>query len=413
MLANVFHAGTHFGLGIKPGEDRLIGSDPAGWLMEQLINPVVPPEVQIRHHPDSTLLRRVREREIYNQESGARFLAHVRTTQPFVERLVMFWSNHFTVSVQNWTMSSLANAYEVEAIRPHVGGYFRDMLIAVMRHPAMLLYLDNNSSSVRGINENLAREILELHTLGINGGYTQDDVIALAKILTGWTVKRNKRELINIYNFVGDDHVPGEKTLLGKVFPEDGENEGIQALTWLAARPSTAQHIATKLARHFIADMPPPEVVELIMQAYLKSDGHLPTVIETMLGCQEAWQPLTKFKTPYEYAVSSYRLTATEPAAAEAVSSLRMLNYAPFGAVSPAGFSDTADGWVSSSAIIARIQWAHQLANHLPATTDPMQLAVAGLQPVLSPSTRSAIEWAPTNADGVALVLSSPEFLRR
>lgn len=438
---HAFHASARFGLGAKPGELRAIGGDPRGWLMQQLRAPKIPPEVKkreggaalvedavnaIRKNDSEKAAQTIMKgREIYIRETGNRMLAHLRSDQPFVEQLVLFWSNHFTVSIQKPLLMPIVNPYEAEAIRPHVNGYFRDMLLAVTRHPAMLFYLDNVQSTGpdsragknrgKGRNENLAREILELHTLGVNGGYTQADVIALADIITGWALEDGGITGAKpAYKFRPFMHQPGEKTLLGQRFREDGEAEGIAALTMLARHPATAKHIATKLARRFIDDAPPAAAVETIAASFLKSDGHLPTVMQTLINLNEAWQrPLAKFKTPYEFVVSALRLTGITPTPEQTAMGLEALNYRPFNAGSPAGDGDTAEVWAAPDAVMKRIEWGHRLAQRLPAGIDPMQLASLGLGDIMSASTKQAIQRAASGAEGIALLLASPEFQRR
>ncbi len=435
-----FQAAARFGLGARVDELRRIDSDPRGWLTEQLHNPRIPEAVTVRHGGDR-LVRKVvngvRKRmlgdaenaavamkDVYIAETGARFAAQIRSEQPFVERMVLFWSNHFTVSVQKPVIAGLANRYEVEAIRPHLNGRFEDMLLAVASHPAMLFYLDNVQSfgpnsrvgrrRGRGLNENLAREILELHTLGVDGGYGQADVIALAEILTGWTLARGRNGPRIQFRFQPAVHEPGTKTLLGRRFPEDGEQEGVAALRMLARHPATARRVAEKLSRHYIADQPPPETVARLSRAYLDSDGHLPTVMEALIDTDSAWRPpLTKLKTPYEFALSALRLTDIEPTPRQTVMGLEALNFRAFNAPSPEGYPDTAQSWAAPDAIKKRIEWAHKLAQRVPARTDPMHLAAQAIGPVMSPTTRQTIARAASGKDGVALLLASPEFQRR
>ena len=262
----------------------------------------------------------------------------------------MFWSNHFTVSVQKPIISPLVNAFEVESIRPHVTGRFADMLKAVTGHPAMLLYLDNAQSigpnsragqrNSKGLNENLAREIMELHTIGVNGGYTQDDVIAFAKILTGWGLAKGDDGVIPQAVFHPQVHEPGPKTLLGKTYQEDGANEGMAALDDLARHPSTATFIATKLVRHFVADDPPKEAVARLAEVFRSTDGDLKAVSKALVAMKECWQtPLTKFRTPYEFMVAALRLTGITPTPIQAINGLNALDYAVFNAPSPARIS--------------------------------------------------------------------------
>lgn len=440
MSIVAFHACARFGLGAAPDELKAIGNDPRGWLLAQLEHPLIPAGLQhlqggeeLMGEQLKSLKRKTRDkskmlglfaRKLYMEHTGARFAAQVQSQQPFIERLVLFWSNHFTVSIQKGKLVALVNLYELQAIRPHVTGYFKDMLLAVCQHPAMLYYLDNSLSlgpnsvagnrSGRGRNENLAREILELHTLGVNGGYTQQDVIALANIITGWSLDNDGDGPIIRYKFKRQSHEPGEKLFLGKRFAEGGEQEGIDALTMLATHPSTAQHIATKLARHFITDNPPPAAVAALARSFLDSGGHLPTVMRTLIALDESWlYPLAKLKNSYEFAVSACRLTGIIPTAQKAVNGLEALNYRAFNASSPAGYDDIASTWSAPDAIMKRIEWGHRLALHLRGGTNPMQLAQAGLGDALSDATRQQIQRAPSGADGIALVLASPEFQRR
>lgn len=432
---------NRFGLGARLGELSAIQGDPKGWLLQQINNPIVPELVKERHGGPALLeqgLKALRAqkldqaenkikaaREIYIKETGARILAQIRSDQPFYERMVLFWSNHFTVSVQKFIIGGIVNQYEVEAIRPHAGGYFKDMLLAVARHPAMLFYLDNMQSfgpnSVmgkrrgKGLNENLAREILELHTLGVNGGYNQNDVIALAKIITGWTLDYTPGSgPKGIHKYQPMVHEPGPKSLLGYTFRENGEQEGVEALLMLSRHPATARHIATKLARHFIADEPSEAAISKIAAAFQKTDGHIPSIMKTIIEMQDPWeQARSKLKNPYEFVISALRLTGVEPTPEQAVKGLEALNFRVFNAPSPAGYADTASEWSSPDAIMKRIEWGHRLAQRLPAGTNPLQLAQNAFGNSLSDLTRQGIERAASGTDGIALLLASPEFQRR
>lgn len=444
-----FHAVTRFGLGAN-ANDLANVTDPRGWLSAQLQKPVIP--MQVREQPDdrSAILARAQTKKItkntknkknkprmeeqgetetlrhgYAEASYARFRAQLATPQPFIERLVMFWSNHFTVSVQKRPILATVNRFEVEAIRPHVTGYFKDMLQATARHPAMLLYLDNARSigpgsragtrRSKGLNENYAREVMELHTLGVSGGYTQADVTALANIFTGWSLEQGKDVGGKLqYQFQPQFHEPGVKAWLGMRVPESGEQEGIAALDYLAAHPSTARHIATKFARYFISDHPPAHVISALADNFVQTKGHLGALAQTLINLPEAWsQPLVKFKDPYDYTVSMWRMLGGMPKPRQLFSGLAALDYRIFDAASPAGYANTAEALISPSAINKRLEVAYRFAQSVPATTDPMQLATLTLGPTLSDSTAQAIRSAATGRDGVALLLSSPEFLRR
>lgn len=371
-------------------------------------------------------------REVYVREAAARLRAQVDTPVPVYERLVAFWSNHFTVSVQRPPVLGLAGPFEREAIRPHVLGRFEDMLLAVARHQAMLLYLDNalsigprsriGQTRERGLNENLAREILELHTLGVDGGYGQDDVRALAMILTGWSIARGQEPNPGAFRFRPFAHEPGEKILLGRRYAEGGEGEGVQALRELAHRPATAQHVATKLARHFISDDPPKASIDRLSAAYQRSGGDLGVVTRALVEDEAAWAaPLGKVRQPIELVVATLRALGVPRDRPEArqiddrplLGSLRRLGQAPFAAPSPAGWPDTAQDWVAPEAMMRRIEWASAVASRLPAEFAPMMLLETAIGPVASAETRTQVERAPSARDGLALVLASPEFQRR
>ncbi len=437
MSIEGFQASTRFGLGATPDELALIKADPRGWLKDQVLNPVYPSILRNLKHPslqpstgdmsdvqkqEFQKEKRKESRDLYVSQTAERFLLHKRTPQPFLERLVMFWSNHFTVSVSKNTLVGYVNLFEAEAIRPHVTGKFSDMLLAVTRHPAMLEYLDNARSigpnSVRGrrrergLNENLAREIMELHTLGVNGGYTQTDIIEFAKILTGWSVVRGNGSFS--YAFQPAIHEPGTKMLLGKVYQEKGEAEGIMALLSLARHPATAAHIATKLARHFISDTPPQSAIDKLSRVFIETEGDLKQVSLALIDLEECWNaPLTKYKTPYEYLVSSVRLLDLEPAQKRIMQMFNTLNYRAFAATSPAGYADTADIWMSPDGVMKRIELAHSLANAISAKIDPLVLADQAFGPVMRGETAFIIKGAPSGVEGIAFVLSAPEFMRR
>ena len=254
-------------------------------------------------------------REAYQPHYRAQVLARAQsaalTARPFGERLVHFWSNHFAVSADKGAIFGLAGTLENEAIRPHVNGRFVELLTAVEKHPAMIAFLDNqfsvgadseaarfaaqrNAKRPFGINENLAREILELHTLGVDGGYTQQDVTSFAQIITGWSIGGGKGRLAGgetgRFYFRDNLHEPGPKRFLGRVYAQDGYAQGEAVLADLAHHPSTAHFIATKLARHFIADDPPAAAVERLARAYLKSGGELPQVYAALIESPEAWE---------------------------------------------------------------------------------------------------------------------------
>jgi len=432
-------ASIRFGLGPRPGELAHASTDPRGWLAEQIrtaapasaaLNGLAPGRARmaefqqaLRNGPEALQKAlRAEFREIYRAEAAARTLAQVQSETPFRERLVAFWSNHFTVSIQRPPLLPLAGAFEREAIRPHVAGRFVDMLLAVARHPAMLVYLDNAISvgpnsfagqrRNRGLNENLAREILELHTLGVNGGYSQDDVRAFAKILTGWSVTRIEDGSPGNFQFNPRLHEPGPKTLLGVRFGDGGESEGVRAFTMLAHHPATARHIATKLARHFIADNPPQAAVERLARVYRDTEGDLGIVSLALIEAKEAWKtPLGKVKSANDYIVSVARAVAFEGDAQKLLGSLRALGQLPFAAPSPAGWPDTAEDWVGPESVLRRAEWAYAAAQR--AARPPHDVLAATIGPLAAEPTMDAVEHAPSATDGLALVFASPEFQRR
>lgn len=432
-----------FGLGAKPGEIAALG-DPRSWLLAQLNETGGLPE-ELRNFPSAAATLRklpplrmglgdkLREtyREAFVAEMGARFAAGFRTDSPLRERLVWFWANHFTVAITKGVLFPFAGSYEREAIRPHVTGKFIDLLIAVVRHPGMLLYLDQAVSigpnsraggyADLGLNENLAREVLELHTLGVEGGYTQGDVVALAKILTGWSINRGDEvEGNDAFNFFPNRNEPGKKTLLGKTYGE-GYDEGVRALTDLSRHPSTARHIARKFATHFIADDPPVASMDRLAEVFRRTDGDLRSLAEAVIEDDAAWSPeCVKVRSPVEYVTASMRAIAgnsQKPLEEKALKGLmhttRLMGQFPFGAPSPKGWPDDAKSWAGPDSILERVEWASALAARIPVGIDPANLAMDVLGPLASEPTLTAILRAESPAQGLALLLSSPEFQRR
>lgn len=440
-----FIAVNRFGLGARPGELRSAAADPAGWVERQLASQADVPSA-LSGFPGSrdTILQfqaarkaakkskdksgvkmlRKKYRQAYLDEAAARTQTQIDTTQPVTERLVAFWSNHFTVSVRKPLLRGAAGAFEREAIRPHVTGRFTDMLRAVVRHPAMLVYLDNAQSigpnskagrrRKRGLNENLAREILELHTLGVDGGYTQTDVREFAKILTGWSVAGGRVQSPDGFTFRKAAHEPGPKMLLGRRFTEAGVREGEDALDMLARHPSTARHVATKLVRHFAADVPPERLVKHLAQVFLDTDGDLRAVMGALVRAPEVWAaPLPKVKTPNEFVVSVLRATGYRDAPKKLIGALRLLGQLPYAAPSPAGWPDEAAKWVGPAAMMQRAEFSMALGRRLKGKLAADALLAETIAPVVSEATKLAVARAPTRAEAIATVFASPEFQRR
>lgn len=435
-----FVAANRFGLGPRPGELSTISQDPGGWLLQQLgsTDGAVPHLAGLPRSDDilAEFLRLRRDREarmrfnkkrrnpLYKREAIQRTLAAIQTDTPFRERLVQFWTNHFTISTSVGQIRFLAGAFEREAIRPYVTGRFADMLLAVVRHPAMLIYLDNVSSigpnsarglrSGRGLNENLAREILELHTLGVDGGYRQTDVIAFAKILTGWSISTPDYFNPGRFAFRDDWHEPESKQLLGRSYDQGGVAEGEAALQALAAHPSTARFIATKLARHFIADDPPGAVVSRLERAYLDSGGDLGVLARTLVSMPETGRdPLAKVKTPNDLVVSAFRLLGAPKKPKTVLAPLRLLGQMPYTAPSPAGWPDVATGWIGPESLLRRIELMELLAKRHANRVDPSRLADDAFGPVAMEETVTAVRRAASRREALALVFASREFQRR
>jgi uncharacterized protein (DUF1800 family) len=433
-------AANRYGFGAGPGELAAIAPDPRGWLKDQL-RPAAPTAsapsaarltqfLQARKERktdiDAAKMFQKDLRDDFKADAGQRTLAAGASATPFRERLVQFWSNHFTVSIQRPVVIPVAVGFENEAIRPHVTGRFRDMLLAVARHPAMLLYLDNAQSigpnspaglrRDKGLNENLAREMLELHTVGVDGGYSQADVTAFAKILTGWSIGRPGEPDSGAFHYRPMIHEPGDKTLMGRLYREAGEDEAVAAMTDLAARPETARHIATKLARHFVADDPPPAAIDSLAAVYRRSGGDLHAVSLALVDLPQIWaEPLTKLKTPNDLVISVYRSFGLEDArlADGALAGLKLMGQLPFTAPSPAGWADTADSWIAPEAMMTRVQWALAAGQKLDGHADARDVARASIQPVAAESTMFHIDNAPSPAEALALLIASPEFQRR
>jgi len=342
----------------------------------------------------------------------------------FAERLVMFWTNHFSIEADNGgVVRTLAGPFEREAIRPHILGSFEDLLFAATRHPAMLTYL-NNATSVgpdsragqrreAGLNENHARELMELHTLGVDGGYDQADVTNLARILTGWSVGRPNSEEFGRFMFRAQAHEPGPQALLGQDFGEKGVKQGEAALRFLAGHPATATHIATKLARAFVADAPPEALVARLAQTFTDTKGDLQAISRALLETEDSWSaPAQKLRSPQEYLWAGYRALSLRPKPGEVVKALQSLGQPLMNPPSPAGFSDLSSTWLAPDAMTTRLDVAQQMAVSA-GDIDPRQIAEAVLGPLLSETSRQAIERAESPTQGVALLLMTPEFQRR
>jgi uncharacterized protein (DUF1800 family) len=361
-------------------------------------------------------------RDTFRAEASARFGAALAAEIGFAERLVWFWSNHFCVSADK--VPAFAGSYEREAIRPHVFGRFSDILLAAEAHPGMLFYLDNAASigpnsiaginRSRGLNENLAREILELHTLGVRTGYSQDDVTNFAKVLTGWSfTAASVPEHGGEFMFTPRRHEPGPQTVLGKSYPQPGIGQGRAVLTDLAHHPATARHIAFKLARHFVADEPPPALIERLATTFRTSGGNLKEMARVLVTSQESWDmPRGKLKTPGEWIVASLRAAgAQQPKIDQVLQAHNLLGQPLWRPPAPKGFSDEEGAWVDG--LSSRLDIANTFASRIAETLDPPALVDEVLGALASTETRRTIARAESRTQAFAMLLMSPEFQRR
>jgi uncharacterized protein (DUF1800 family) len=481
-------AATRFGLGARPGEINAAASDPRGWLKAQ-IRPdsaaipagellstkqvfearqppygtgAMPPSGAAPDdpaNPQAEVLRVIQQqvqretRDGLQKEVEARSRHAATTSDPFAERWLRFWSNHFTVAARNAQTIGLAGPFEREAIRPHVFSNFAALLGAASFHPGMLIYLDaarsigpsTQAAKQRnaGLNENLAREILELHTMGVGSGYTQADIIEFAKALTGWTVanpqtarlaglgqgrgkargeQRGRQQIaVELQRQTGETvfmeplHEPGARTVLAKNYTGPPTQQAAAILDDLANHPATAKHIAFKLARHFVADTPPASAIAKLEAAFVKSGGDLAALARAVVDLDEAWgETPQKFKSPEELLISAAR--ATSPQAAFGGSQRQVytsLAQQPFTAPSPAGWPDDTASWSGSDAIKKRIEWANAVARRMTRGETPTQFLNRSLGEIASEKTRQAVARAESAEQGFIIALMSPEFQRR
>lgn len=444
---------NRFGLGPAPGEARKVEKDPQDWVKDQIKRTQKTPDLLKRFRSSEDIIvelesvrqknkdkyRRLAARalkEDYGAEVLARAVHMIKTDKPFAERMVMFWSNHFTVSRDKKMIAPILPAFEREAIRPHIFGKFEDMLVASSRHPAMITYLDNQNSMgpysiaglrrkfrtgvETGLNENLAREILELHTLGVNGGYDQGDVIGLAKAISGWShggvrIPQDRSPINGRFEFKSYFHEPNSKYVMGNRYRDKGVKTGLNVLKDLARHPATARFIATKLVRHFVADDPPARAVDKIADVFLDSRGDLADVSKALIKLPEVWEnPMPKVKSHYEFMISTFRVTGKANfGPMDFIEPLREFGQVPFSAPSPAGWPDIASDWIAPESLMRRIEWARKYARTVPADLEPDMFLDSVVGPVASDELRTWVGRAPSQDSAISLILSSPEFQRR
>lgn len=450
---------NRFGLGARPTD--IVPIDAQRWLLSQLDAYDPLPEEwrqtsrtaalvdtwntmqrDVRQAPDN---QRSSIREAYLRQGrleyqaavGARTNTALQTDTPFIERLVHFWSNHFAVSIDKQLTIGLAGSFEADAIRPNVLGNFEDLLLAVVKHPAMLLFLDqaqsigpqstraemaqrgNNGSAgagVRGLNENLAREILELHTMGVRSGYTQADVTEFARALTGWTLPGDRESGSGAtFRFVPQLHEPGSRTILGRTYAEGGERQARAVIHDLMTAPATALHIAKKLVRHFVADDPPADLVQRLADTFTRTGGDLSALYRTIISSPQTWTgSLTKFKSPWDWSISSLRALGSRTLKpTQATNVMVQLGQPVWRPGSPAGYGDLSSTWAAPDALMRRVEIAQRLVREVGGSIDARTLAPHILPGTLSMATTQAIARADSGSTALALLLVSPEFLRR
>jgi uncharacterized protein (DUF1800 family) len=365
------------------------------------------------------------ERSPQPDEVAARFVRALSCDIGFVERWVGFWTNHFAVSSRRQQrVSWLAGAYEREAIRPHALGKFSDMVLATSRHPAMLNYLNLEASTGpkssvgknnrRGLNENYAREALELHTVGVDGGYSQADVTALALALTGWrTVRRPHAENNGMFEFVKWSHEPGPQTVMGTSYPDDGLAQGEAILKDLARKPATARHLARRVATAFVSDDPPPALVERLESSFRETDGDLKELARVLILSDEAWSaPRTKMRSAQEFVFGIVRAFKDTPSAM-LMKGLEALDQPVWAPLSPKGYSIYGRDWLAPDAQTNRLDLAVDVAQENATGSDPNALALDLLGDVMSDETATTVKRAGSREQAIALLLMSPELQRR
>jgi uncharacterized protein (DUF1800 family) len=448
---------TRFGMGAKAGEIARASGDARAYLIAQ-IDPRGAQQPQPNAETSAQRFAEYREfvqerrdakmagdaksdpvveaRKLIREGAGTDFLARMRlgatTDDGFKERWALFWANHFTVSAQKVVTANLVGPFEQEAIRPHVFGRFEDLLVASSNHPAMLLYLDQAQSigpdsrlsglaslvgKKAGLNENLAREIMELHTVGVEAGYSQADVTEFARAMTGWSVGglRNTAGEQGRFFFREQAHEPGVRTVMGKRYAEAGVEQAHAVLKDLAASPHTARHVSLKLARHFVSDDPPPALVARLRASFQNSGGDLSHLARTLIDSPEAWNPApAKFKTPYEFMISSWRAAGIAPSDVTTIApTMTAMGQKPFSAPSPKGWPEEAQVWCAPDAVIKRMGWSEAFAQTATGDRDPIMLADNALGDRLGSASAKAIARAETRPEGLSIMLMTPEFQRR
>jgi uncharacterized protein (DUF1800 family) len=406
----------------------------------QALRPDKQADAEARKQQRTELIKQVAE-----HDAQLRLVQALYSPRQLQEVMVDFWFNHFNVFANKGLDRVLVEDYERNAIRPYALGHFRDLLGATAKHPAMLFYLDNwqsvaagternkafaKAAKSSGLNENYARELMELHTLGVDGGYTQQDVTELARMLTGWTFyPRNLGQRDDGFQFNARVHDNGDKQWLGYHVAAQGEREGEFALDVLAASPATAKHISYELAQYFVSDTPPPALVDRLARRFVDTHGDIQQVLRSLFDSREFWDVSnvgSKFKTPYQYVLSALRATGDEVSNVRPImATLSQQGMPLYGCQTPNGYKNTADAWANPEAITQRINFATALATgRLPLNREPDMGNAAPITEVdvydllstlgvsISAQTRATVMSSATGRLRAAMVLGSPDFMQ-
>ena len=437
-------AAHRFGYGARPGELEGIAADPQGWLMTQIDQPETPPPVlavlpnstgivpdlldAIQAGPEALQAFRRRLAGMNRREALAHTGTALASTTPFRERLIRFWSNHFAVSDRDPVSFALSHAFEREVIRPRIAGTFIQMLTAVVRHPAVLIQTDNRLStgpiSVAGLKgapnliDTLARVILQNYALGPDGDVETRDIVELAKMLTGWSVAGSDEDAPGTFRFRPLWHEQKKKFFFQRYYPEAGVLEAEAALDTIGRQEDTARHLAVSMARYFVTDSPPDELISDMLNGFTGKGNSLLGMAEGMVRSPAAWLPQqAKVKTPTDFVFSTGRLFGWGSAAAPlALAGLSAMGQAPKRFPVLTGWPSDGRAWLSPQHLLERLQWGAAAAREAAPVfhgADMADLGLATLGPLLSPVTHRRLSVTSDPADALALLLASPEFQRR
>lgn len=434
-----FIALNRFGLGAKLGQIDAVKGSPKAWLLNQIKQPefnfdeklpssadIIVRDVQLQKSKGVKQKKILRDSffATYNNFTNESIAHQINTNTGFEWRILNFFSNHFSVTNDNSLLAGLAPTLEREAIVPNLFGQFEDLLLSVVQHPAMLHYLDNVQSfgpnskiginRDKGLNENLGREILELHTMGVGGGYSQADVVALAKGITGWTLGNPKQGETAEFIFREQGHEPGSFVLLGEEVTQSGIAQGKAMLSRICSHPSTADYICTKVAKHFIADSPPTALVESLKHTWAKTNGNLASVFSALINHEASWHSNnSKFKPPQDYVISVLRAIPNNlhPTGNDTRKVMEMFGQGPFMAGSPAGYEDSEQYWNTPAAILNRVDWVYQIVSTFSGNIE--SLFNSFNMNFQNKQTYNLVAGADTKQNALLLYFVNPEFMRR